>query len=103
MDHGPNPPYGYLLPTDGGAFGYTGDTTECPGVEALLSDADVAVVDTSFRETTATHLGVEYVRGMRDRFGVDPVFGVHRSREIYNEVEALPNVVLPTDGDVYEP
>jgi ribonuclease BN (tRNA processing enzyme) len=102
LDHEEEPVYGYRLGLTNGQFGITGDTTECPNLERLLDGSDFAVVDMTFEETTDTHLGVEYVKTIHQRFGVERVFAVHRSMEIYDEVTSVPDTILPSNGEVYD-
>lgn len=99
--HQNEPTYGYQLSIGDKEFSFTGNTGRCKNLDKLLETSDIVVVDMMFYECISDHLGVEFVQGIKDRFDLERVFGVHRSKEIYDEIPPLNTVELPRDGDQY--
>jgi ribonuclease BN (tRNA processing enzyme) len=60
--------FGYLFERDGRIIGYSGDTNSCPGLDELAGAASVLVLECNGSHPWPTHMDVESVRALRERF-----------------------------------
>jgi ribonuclease Z len=103
LSHGNQVNYGYIIHLGGKTIGYTGDTGPCEGLEILIQKSDIVIIDVTFRKTTETHLGIDYVRNKSAIYRDKVFFGVHRGRELDGIlIENAEGMIFPSDGDIYE-
>lgn len=58
--------YGYLLETQAGRLGYSGDTKPCPGLDALAGGSDLLVVECNGLHPAKSHMDVDSVRALAE-------------------------------------
>lgn len=85
-----------IVKKDDRIIAYTGDTTICDGLNNLVAESEMVIIDGSRQETNEQHLGhrqlVEIVTQNQDK----TFFVVHYGD--YEHHDQLANVIYPTDG-----
>ncbi|MFC5835904.1 MBL fold metallo-hydrolase [Nonomuraea insulae] len=95
------PSLGYLITDEAGTrLGYTGDTVYCPAVEELADQSAALVLDTSFRQSKAGHMGLDDVEALADRHPGLPLVATHRDDDVTSSTR--PAIVFPTDGQSFQ-
>ncbi|MGP4099493.1 MBL fold metallo-hydrolase [Nonomuraea sp. KM90] len=95
------PSQGYLITDeDGTRLGYTGDTVHCPAVDELAGHSSALVLDTSFHQSKAGHMGLEDVEALADRHPDLPLLATHRDDDVTSSTR--PNIHFPADGDTFQ-
>lgn len=85
---------GYRVAKGGVSFGYTGDTTYCPGLLRLAGSVDTLLCEcSSFRGPAPTHLWAAEVERLMQEFPKLEVVITH-----LNERKPLPGALLASDG-----
>jgi ribonuclease BN (tRNA processing enzyme)/uncharacterized protein YhfF len=69
--------YGYRIEADGAVLAYTGDTDDCPGLDHLLSGADLALADSAFVDGRDRERGI-HLTGSRAAAAAIRAGGVRR-------------------------
>lgn len=88
--------FGYLVLSDHGTLGYSGDTEYCRGVRRIVSESDVAVVDVSFISARSGHMGVPDVKRLAEAFPAVRLIGNHMTDEVRNLCADF--MEIPSDG-----
>lgn len=104
LSHGDlRPAYGYMLSDAKVTIGISGDTTMCPAVEDLLVHTDLSVLDATWVDSTASHLGIKQVQQLADQYQ-KPIIATHLSdpARAYAVSHPHPLVTIPEDGDEFE-
>jgi ribonuclease BN (tRNA processing enzyme) len=90
--------FGYLFDRDGRTVGYSGDTRPCPGLDELARASDVLILECNGpHPPPVTHMDLESVRALRDRFPGVPFVLTHLGEGI--DAGALADVLIPADFD----
>jgi ribonuclease Z len=92
--------FGYVLVLAGSTvrIGYSGDTHPCPGLDALASASDVLVLECNGpHPPPATHMDVEDVAGLRERFPTVPFVLTHLGEGV--GAGDIRDVIVPADFD----
>ena len=90
--------FGYLFDRDGRIVGYSGDTRPCAGLDELAGASDVLILECNGpHPPPVTHMDIESVRALRDRFPAVPFVLTHLGEGI--DAGALAEVVIPADFD----
>ncbi|SEH01786.1 Ribonuclease BN, tRNA processing enzyme [Nonomuraea solani] len=94
------PSLGYLITDAAGTrLGYTGDTVLCPAVEELAGQSAALVLDTSFHQSKAGHMGLDDVEALADRHPGLPLIATHRDDDVTSS--SRPAIHFPGDGQTY--
>jgi ribonuclease Z len=92
--------FGYLFERGGRIIGYSGDTRPCPGLDELASGADVLVLECNGSHPWPSHMDIEKVAALRNRFPDVPFVLTHVGDDVDAAgVAHIPDVVLPSDFD----
>lgn len=59
--------FGFLIESEGKCLGYTGDSVICDGVNQIIETAQTIVIDGSFENDTADHIGFHTAANIADR------------------------------------
>ena len=99
--------FGYLFDRTGGdgvgaaIVGYSGDTTPCPGLDALAREADVLVLECNGKhplpEAPAVHMDEDSVRALRDAHPDTHLILTHLGEQV--DTASLADVTIPNDFD----
>ena len=87
--------FGYLLDRGGRTIGYSGDTQPCAGLDELVGAADIAVLECNGRHPEPTHMDLEAIRSLRDRFPAVPFVLTHVGLDV--DASGIVDAVLPDD------
>lgn len=88
--------YGFLIEAGGKTIGYSGDTTLCPGLRQIASQADTLVMEcNAHTDRSPVHLTFDDVRAIRAEFPDLPLVITHRAHDV--DDGGLPNVRVPED------
>ena len=88
--------FGYRVELEGLALAYTGDAQYSEAIEEMARDVDVLVMDCTYRESGADHMGFPDVLELRRRLPASTTL-VLTHREADHEIGQLENVVLAQD------
>jgi ribonuclease BN (tRNA processing enzyme) len=91
------PAFGYLVDDGAATVGFSGDSELCDGVHKILSDSTVAVLDASFADSRAGHMGMSDVVGLTKQYPNVRIVPTHMSDEVREGRWSRINV--PSDGD----
>ncbi|MEU4762324.1 MBL fold metallo-hydrolase [Actinosynnema sp. NPDC023794] len=97
--HTATPAFGYLVGDGDATTGFSGDSELCDGVETIMRACSTAVLDASFIERRAGHMGVSDLVDLARRFPDVRVLATHVSDEVRGG--DWPGVQVPDDGDRY--
>ena len=102
VDHGNfSPSYGFLISDGKHTLGVSGDSTLCEGVEIILQETDAAVLDCSFPEANASHMGSRTLLELSEKYDVI-LAATHmtpNSRSILKEANKT-KIIIPSDYDI---
>ena len=88
--------YGYLIEVNGKTIGYSGDTTLCPGLREIASNADALVMEcNAHTDRSPVHLTFSDVGVIREEFPDLPLVITHRAHDV--DDGGLRNVHVPED------
>ncbi len=88
--------FGYLIEREGRRIGYSGDVRPCRGLEELAGASDILVLECNGpHPPPVTHMDIESVRALRDRFPAVPFVLTHLGEGV--EAEGIPDVIVPAD------
>ena len=87
--------YGYLLELGDMTLGYSGDTKPCQGLDELAGASDVLVLECNGVHESHSHMHVDAVRSLRQRYPNPKMIVSHLGADV--EAEMLPGVVMPDD------
>lgn len=104
VEHVPNLEcLGYVLEGTGGRrVGYSGDTTACPGLDAITAASDVLVLECNGPHPGSTHMDAAAVRLLRTRFPNVPFVLTHLGEGVEAEVADIADVRVPADFETVE-
>ena len=89
VDHGETKPcYGYIVSKDGKTIGISGDSTLCEGVEKLIQESDVSVLDCSFLSTGKSHMGLDTIVKLAQKYHKN-IIPTHMNTEVREEALSL--------------
>lgn len=97
VDHDPRLDcYGYLIEVNGKTIGYSGDTTLCPGLREIASQADALVMEcNAHTDRSPVHLTFGDVGVIREECPDLPLVITHRAHDV--DDGGLRNVQVPED------
>jgi ribonuclease BN (tRNA processing enzyme) len=95
--------FGYVFErTDGRRVGYSGDTTPCPGLDALAAASDVLVLECNGPHPGPSHMDAGAVQALRDRFPDLPLVLTHLGEGVEDAVAGIAGVRVPDDFERVE-
>lgn len=100
VNHTIAPAFGYVVGDGVVTVGFSGDSEMCAGVEAIVAGSAVAVLDASFVEQRAGHMGVSDVIDLARRYPEVRVVATHMTDEV--RAGEWERVQVPADGDRME-
>ena len=90
--------FGYVLERDGRRIGYSGDVHPCAGLDALAGSSRRAGPRVQRSPSTPlTHMDVDSVRALRQKFPAVPFVLTHLGEDI--DASGIPDVIVPSDFD----
>ncbi|HCC07308.1 MAG TPA: ribonuclease Z [Clostridiales bacterium] len=90
---------GYIVSKGEKTFGYTGDTRECSGVETILQNTPITVMDVSFVQKIPSHLSLAEAELLAEKYkGKCKIIATHMFDEIREQ--EVKNIKIVDDGDV---
>jgi ribonuclease Z len=87
--------FGYTLELGGVKLGYSGDTRPCPGLDELASRSDVLVVECNSRHEHESHMDVDSVRQVKERFPDLRMLVTHLGADVDSSL--LPGIEVAED------
>jgi ribonuclease Z len=87
--------YAYLFDRGDRTIGYSGDTQPCPGLDELIAASDSVVLECNGRHPEPSHMDIEAIRSLRDRFPAVPFALTHVGGDV--DAAGIADVVLPDD------
>ncbi len=97
VTHGEAACAGYLILSDGCAFGYTGDCSICEGAEAIIRRADVCCADMNSFKSTSGHMSAEDLVPWAARYP-NRIYAVHTEDSELIGTSAQ-GIRFPADGE----
>ena len=96
--------YGFIISDSCKTLGISGDSTMCEGVKRILTEADAAVMDSSFPNQNASHMGADTLVEAAENHPDKAVIATHmNNRGMYAEIQDLPcNLLIPEDYDIIQ-
>ena len=93
--------FGYLFDRGDRVVGYSGDTTPCPGLEELASEADVLVLECNGKhplpEAPQAHMDEDSVRRLHEAHPGTHLILTHLGEQV--DTASMPGVTIPDDFD----
>ena len=98
------PAYGYTIEHEGKKVGLSGDTIYCDNVEKIVNYSDVSVLDMCSKESAKSHMGVNDIKDICDRYKDKKIVATHMKKAVreYAKTLNIPNLIIPTDGEEIE-
>ena len=105
VDHGKlQPAFGYVVKKGDKSVGFSGDSIYCDAIDEIVKTCDVSVLDMSSVKTVPGHMGMEDIIKICEKYPDKKIIATHmhaETREISRELK-VKNLIIPSDGDVYE-
>ena len=104
VDHGNfKPAYGFIIKNGEKRIAVSGDSTYCETIEKMVECSDISVLDMSFVESGAKHMGVNDVKMLSEKYNKKLIethmSDASRKFVIENRIDGI---IVPNDGDVFE-
>ena len=87
--------FAYLFDRGDRTIGYSGDTQPCPGLDELVGACDTAVLECNGRHPGPSHMDLDAIRSLRERFPAVPFVLTHVGPDV--DPAGIADVVLPDD------
>jgi ribonuclease BN (tRNA processing enzyme) len=87
--------FAYLFDRGDRMIGYSGDTQPCAGLDELVGASDRVVLECNGRHPEASHLDIEAIRSLRERFPAVPFVLTHMGEGV--DAAGIAGVVVPQD------
>lgn len=87
--------FGFLFDSAGRTIAYSGDTRPCPGLDELASASDVLVLECNGRHRWPSHMDVDAVRELRERFPRGHFVLTHLGEDV--AATDFTGVIVPSD------
>ena len=101
MLHGSAGSYGFVIDLEGNSVGVTGDTRLCDNVHSLIQASGTCVLDMTFPQSTADHMGADDVAELgRTYFGRRRMFATHMSDAVRST--KIKGIEIPDDLQQFE-
>jgi ribonuclease BN (tRNA processing enzyme) len=104
MNHGDRLALGYVLETEGRRIGYSGDTGPCDGLDLLVSESDVAVVEMAMTdEEYPGHMNLTRILELRERHPDAELWVTHLDKITQDDLDKLKaaGISVPEDLGKY--
>ena len=105
VDHGEQKPaYGYVIKKENKVIGFSGDSKYCKNIDIIVENSDIAVLDMSFPKRNESHMGVDDIENISNKFNKKIIAATHmtmQARELAKE-KNIKNLIIPNDGDEIE-
>ena len=98
------PAYGFVVEHDGKKIGFSGDSIVCDGVNNIVKECDVLVLDTSLLVGEGAHMGFNDVHAFAKKYPKKIFIATHlkpRTRQFALE-NRITNLIIPNDGSTIE-
>lgn len=106
VDHGNmKPAYGFIIADGKNFVGFSGDSTECAGVNWIVEKTDIAVLDTSTMDVSnIAHMGLDAVSGFARKYPEKKIVMTHTGVGVKRKARELEisNLIIPEDGEEIE-
>ena len=89
---------GYLLELEHCRLAYSGDTQPCAGLDELAGACDVLVLECAGMHPSRSHMDVESVKALRERFSRPAIVATHLGEGV--DAALPPGVRVPSDLEV---
>ena len=98
------PAYGYTIENEGKKIGFSGDTIYCDNVDKIVNYSDISVLDMSAKESVKSHMGVNDIKNICDKYKDKTIVGIHMNNATRDFAKTLniSNLIIPTDGTELE-
>ena len=93
------PCVGYVLEKDGIKLGYSGDSSDCPGLQRIYAKSDYIITEATGLEGGDIHIGLDTVKSIAKENPNKSFYIVHRADY---ETKPTDNVFFPNDGEIIE-
>ncbi|MBR3132482.1 MAG: ribonuclease Z [Clostridia bacterium] len=104
VDHGNfKPAYGFVITNGEKRVGVSGDSTYCENIDKIVESSDISILDMSFIESGAKHMGVNDIKRLVEKYN-KKIIGTHMSYASRQFVldNNIGGIIIPNDGDVFE-
>lgn len=100
LEHGEcKPILGYTLEKEGKVVGYATDTTLCENVEKICQKSDIAFLDATNTIPTKSHMGLNEVIELSEKYPECRIFAIHRSDYVHSHIN---QIEFPEDKQIIE-
>lgn len=98
------PAYGFIVEHDGKKIGFSGDSKVCDGVNNIVKESNVSILDTSLLLGEEPHMGFNDVYAFAKKYPKKIFISTHlrnRTRKFALE-NRITNLIIPNDGSTIE-
>ena len=98
------PSYGFVVEHEGKKIGFSGDSKVCDGVNKIVEESDVSVLDTCLLVGEEPHMGFYDVYGFAKKYPKKIFISTHlrnQTRKFALE-NRITNLIIPNDGSTIE-
>ncbi len=91
---------GYILTIDNQRCGFTGDSSECEGIEYILSKTQILIADCANIIGGKTHMGIDNIKKYLEKYPEKVIIATHMKEDTRKEAEKIEseNFIIPSDG-----
>ena len=106
VEHGEiKPAYGYIIEKGNNKIGFSGDSKMCPGIEYIVEQANVSILDMSAEgDGNKAHMGINDIEKLCKKYEDKTIIATHMRDCVKEKAKSIniKNLIVPDDGQKIE-